>query len=188
MRWFHFLWILGLAVAVRGQTPSPSAHPFFKALEGRWTGDGELITRDQGELKIHEEWTGAPEDGGGFGCQARGGWGGEPRVLLAVSPESDERALRVRIPAHRDGAGDAVRGLGHRKPGRIEGSPRRSGSETAYHEHARRGRDPGYRAAPRCQWRRGEFRQGASPAGAVTWRRRIVDGCKFRGAGLKGGP
>jgi hypothetical protein len=66
MRWFHFLWIVGLAVAVRGQTPSPSAHPFFKALEGRWTGEGELITRDQGELKIHEEWTGAAEEGGGF--------------------------------------------------------------------------------------------------------------------------
>jgi hypothetical protein len=59
------MFILGLAGMVRGQAPA-SPQPFFKALEGRWIGDGALAIRDQGELKIHEEWTGTPEDGGGF--------------------------------------------------------------------------------------------------------------------------
>jgi hypothetical protein len=55
-----------LASPVSGQTPPPAEHPLFKAITGRWVGDGSLKTRDSGELEVHEEWVAAAEDGGGY--------------------------------------------------------------------------------------------------------------------------
>lgn len=54
------------AQSASAQSAQPADHPFFKAVAGRWVGEGSLKTRDSGELKIHEEWTASAEEGGGF--------------------------------------------------------------------------------------------------------------------------
>lgn len=57
---------IGLAPALRAQNPPPAEHSFFKAVAGKWIGEGSLKTRDRGELKVREEWTGAGDGSGGF--------------------------------------------------------------------------------------------------------------------------
>lgn len=64
--WLTPCLVFALIGGLHGQTPSPADHPFFQAVKGRWTGDGTLKTRDNGELKVHEEWTAAAEEGGGY--------------------------------------------------------------------------------------------------------------------------
>lgn len=55
-----------LATSALAQTPQPAEHPFFKTVAGRWIGEGSLMTRDNGELKVREEWAAAAEEGGGY--------------------------------------------------------------------------------------------------------------------------
>lgn len=55
-----------LATSALAQTPQPAEHPFFQTVTGRWIGEGSLKTRDNGDLKVHEEWAAAAEEGGGY--------------------------------------------------------------------------------------------------------------------------
>jgi len=48
------------------QAVSPGEHPYFKALVGKWVGDGTLKDRAGDEKAIHEEWTGAVTEGATF--------------------------------------------------------------------------------------------------------------------------
>jgi len=70
MKPLHFVALFGiastLATSALAQNPQPAEHPFFKAVTGRWIGEGSLKTRDNGELKVHEEWTATAEEGGGY--------------------------------------------------------------------------------------------------------------------------
>lgn len=69
MKAARFVILVVLLVMARSEcragTPHPSELPFFKAVAGKWTGEGSLKTGDDGDLKIREEWTAAAEEGGG---------------------------------------------------------------------------------------------------------------------------
>lgn len=58
--------VFTIAQSASAQSVQPADHPFFKAVAGRWVGEGSLKTRDSRELKIHEEWSASAEEGGGF--------------------------------------------------------------------------------------------------------------------------
>lgn len=80
-----------LATSALAQTPQPVEHPFFKTVAGRWIGEGSLMTRDNGELKVREEWTAAAEGGGGYrfaGTRTMGDETHEFSWLFLLNPTS----------------------------------------------------------------------------------------------------
>jgi hypothetical protein len=66
MRWYViFLVAFSFSIGT-ARAGDVADNPFFKAIAGSWSGDGELVSADGEPTSIHEEWTAARLDNGSF--------------------------------------------------------------------------------------------------------------------------
>lgn len=67
-------------------------HPFFKAITGNWTGEGELVSADGTPIPIKEVWEGKENEDGTFTITGTRNWGDDQQEFKWVfshNPSTD---------------------------------------------------------------------------------------------------